>query len=256
MIAAIKKLLETLGLTGKESEVLNILLQHESLRVVDIAKKAHLNRTTTYGILKTLIEKNLASSLTKYGVQEYQSIEPMLLPSYISRQEEILAERKKEIQSILPQIEKMRSEKNVFPKLYFFEGLEGLKQAYEDTIENNESKLIEEFTGPDAMFDELGQEQWVRQYIEKRAAKNIHCKIIAPDSKWSQWTQRNDATSLRVTKLIPAEYTFATEVVLYDNKVGLFSFSKDKPMAVIIEDENIAQTMRTIFRYINDGLSK
>lgn len=254
MLPVIKKLLDTLGLSPKESEVLNILLQHESLRVADLAKKAHLNRTTAYGILKTLIEKGLVSSVVKYGVQEYQSIEPGLLPSYISRQEEILKERKKEIQNILPQIQKMRSEKSVFPKLYFFEGLDGLKQAYEDTLENNKGKLIEEFTGPDAMFDELGQEKWVRQYIQKRVDKKIHCKIIAPNTKWSQWTQNNDPKSLRVTKLIPAEYKFATEVVLYDNKVGLFSFSKEKPMAVIIEDENISQTMKTLFNYINNQL--
>jgi sugar-specific transcriptional regulator TrmB len=256
MLPELKKLLDTLGLSTKESEVLSILLQFDSLLVKDLAKKARLNRTTTYGILKTLVDKGLVSSIVKYGVREYQSIEPALLPTYIERQEELLRERKKEIKNILPQIQKIRGDKSVFPKLYFFEGLDGLKQAYEDTLENNTGKLIEEFTGPDAMFEELGQKKWVEYYIKKRVERGIACRIIAPNTTWSQWTKNNDAASLRVTKLIPEKYQFATEVVLYDNKVGLFSFSKEKPMAIIIEDDNICATMRTLFRYVDDGLKK
>ncbi len=251
MLSKLKKIFTAIGLDLKESELLYILLQHDSLRVRDLAKKAHLNRTSTYGIIKGLSQKGLVSAVTKYGITEYQSIEPALLPSYIERQEEQLRERKKELQTTLPQLQQIRNEKNIFPRLYFFEGIEGLKQAYEDTLENNQGKLVEQFTGADALFEEHGEEKWIRYYIKKRAALGIRCAMIAPSSKWSRWAKANDATALRTTKLISEKFSFATEVVLYDNKVGLFSFSKDKPMAVIIEDENINQTLKTIFQYVD-----
>lgn len=256
MFPEMARLLDTLGLNEKEAKILGILFQYDGLRVADLAKKAGLNRTTSYGILKSLIVKGLVSSTTKDGIQQYQSIDPGLLPNYIDRQKDLLEERKKEIARIIPQVQKLREERGVFPRMLFFEGLEGLKQAYEDTLENNNGKLIEEFTGPDAMFDELGQEEWVRNYIEKRKARGIKCRIIAPDTKWSRWTRENDVTALRITKLIPEKYRFASEVVLYDNKVGIFSFSKEKPVAVIIEDDNICQTLRTLFRYIDDHIQE
>lgn len=256
MFAEIKRLFATLGLGEKEIVIMEVLLQNESLRVTELAKKARLNRTTAYGILKVLIGRGLVSSATKNGVSEFQSIDPGLLPSYVERQRALLEERKKEIEQAVSQMKKIRKEKGIFPQIYFFEGLEGLKQAYEDTLENNKGKIIEEFTGPDAMFDELGQEQWVRNYIAKRKRKNIHCKIIAPNTKWSRWTKENDADSLRITKLIPEEYSFASEIVLYDDKVGIFSFSKEKPVALLIEDVTIAKTMRTIFSYIDNNLSE
>ena len=121
MLSEMKKLFNTLGLSAKEGEVLNILFQHNSLRVAEIAKKSHLNRTTAYGILNTLTEKGLVSSNIKHGIHEYQSIEPGILPSYIERQKTLLDERKKEVESILPQLAKIRSQGSALPKVYFFD---------------------------------------------------------------------------------------------------------------------------------------
>lgn len=252
MIKNTKKLLRHLGLSEKETDVLYILLQQDSLRVRDLARKAHLNRTTVYGIIKELMKKGLATSLSRYGVTEYQSIEPALLPTYLERKEEELKQHKKEIKTLVPQLQKLREEKNNLPQIYFFEGVEGLKQAYEDTLENNQEKVIRDFTGPDAMFEVMDEKKFVSYYVNKRVRLGIRSLTIFPNTKWSRFMKQNDAKENRETKLIPAEYAFNTGITIYDNRVGFFSCSPERPLAVIVEDANISKTMKKIFSYISD----
>ena len=108
MINTLKKTFEELGLSTNEIKILLVLLQEKSLKVQTIAKLSHLNRTTTYGVLKSLTKRGLISSITQKGISEFQSIEPKLLLNYIDRKQEQLNERKGEIKEVLPELKKMR----------------------------------------------------------------------------------------------------------------------------------------------------
>lgn len=253
MIQTLQKAAHDLGLGDKEIRVFLVLLQESSLRVQSIAKKARLNRTTTYGILKALGEKGLVSSADRKGITEYQSIEPQQLLSYIDRKRDRLRERRDEIKAVVPEIKKLREKSDVLPRIRFFEGIEGMKQAYEDTLEGNESKELLDITGTDAIFRRMGKE-WIEYYVRKRARLGIQCIDIAPDSEWSRRSKESDSEFLRRTELLPEQYTFDTEIDIYDNKVGIFSFSEDQPLAVIIEDNKITAALKTLFRYIESTL--
>lgn len=251
MFNKLQKILVSIGFSDNEARVLTVLLQEGTLRVRDIGSKIRINRTTVYGILKSLLKKGLVSTIIKYGVTEYQSIEPALLLQYVDRRKAELEERKKEVADILPQIRQIRENRNIFPKIYFFEGEEGIKQAYEDTLENNKGKQLLDLTGADAIYENMGQEWW-EYYWQKRTRLNIQCKVIAPNTEWARVMKQRDREFKRLTRFIPREYLFRTEINIYDNRVAIFSFSKEKPLAVIIEDEAIADTLKTLFRYIEN----
>jgi hypothetical protein len=51
---------------------------------------------------------------------------------------------------------------------------------------------------------------------------------------------------LRETRFIQ-DVDFATEIDIYGDKVALMSFRGDKPMAVVIEDTDIATTLRAVW---------
>ncbi len=255
MLNKIKKILQDIGLNEKESDILNTLFKYESLKVKDIADKTHINRTTSYVVLKSLMKKGLVTSVQKYGVTEFQSIDPNLLPSYIDRQKEILDQKKEALEDILPQLNQVKTNVDIAPKVSFFEGVEGVKQAYEDTLDNNKGKVVYVFSGPDIVFKEFGKE-YVNYYVKKRTQLGIKSFQIAPDTPWGKFIKENDATSIRLTKLIPAEFSFDTEMVIYDNKLGIFSFTQNKLMAVIIEDDAIVNTLRVLFKYIEYTLDK
>lgn len=253
MLPVIKKALKEIGLSEKESLVLMALLESGPMLASAVAKAAKLNRTTTYGILKELAEKGLASSVKKHGATRYQSIAPELLPSYIERRREALAESKKEVQDLLPQIKLLRSKGKILPKVQFFEGEEGVKQAYEDTLINNKGGVLKDITGVDAVFRRLG-ENWVKYYLQKRAKLGIKCTDLAPESEWARKSKEDDAKYLRTTKFIPAQYGFNAEFALYDNKVSIFSYAQENPVAIIIEDETVSDMMQKLFDYMESTI--
>ncbi len=245
----LRKALENIGLDDKEIRVLMVLLENGPMFVASVARAAKLNRTTTYGILKELSEKGLASSAKKEGGVRYQSIAPELLPRYIERRGRELLDMQEEVIKLVPQLKLLRSKGQTLPKVQFFEGAEGVKQAYEDTLENNKEKFLRDITGIDAAFNYLDH-QWIKYYLEKRTRLGIKCIDIVAESDWGRASKADDEKYLRTTKFIPKDVSFASEVSIYDNKVGIFSYAKENPVAILIEDDTIAHTMKQLFDYM------
>jgi sugar-specific transcriptional regulator TrmB len=250
MPPAVRKALEDIGLGDKEVKVLLVLLEGGPMFAAAIARDAKLNRTTTYGILKELASKGLVSSEQKKGATRYQSIAPELLPAYIERRGRELLEAKEELTKLVPQIQLLRTKGKILPKVRFFEGKEGVEQAYEDKLVNNAGKKLYEFTGMDAGYEKLGL-SFIEYFLKRRRELGIHSDYIAPDTPLAREQEKLDEGLLRKVKFIPPEYAMETEISLYDNKVSLTSFSRENPVTVLIEDENIARTMKKIFDYIH-----
>lgn len=246
----IKTSLLNIGLSQNEATILISLFRNGSMKVGDLARDSVLNRTTIYGVLKTLARRGLVSSFVQYGITEYKAIEPALLPNYIDRQKEELDNKKKEIESLLPEIKKLQRLNNILPSVTFFEGVEGVKQAYEDTLMNNQEKQIYVFSGPDAVYKELGKE-YVNYYVNKRKELKIVCHQIAGTTDTSKIVQNLDKQSLRISKLIPEQFTFDTEIIAYDDRVVFISLSHAKLVAMIIIDEAISGTFKKIFNFID-----
>lgn len=247
----IKTVLIDIGLSQNEAAILISLFRNNSMKVSDLAYESALNRTTIYGVLKTLSKRGLVSSFTRYGIVEYKAIDPSLLLNYIDRQKEELNNKKKKIENLLPEIKKLHTLNNVLPAVNFFEGIEGVKQAYEDTLKNNQEKKTYVFSGPDAVFKELGKE-YVNYYVNKRKELNITCYQIAGTTNTSKAVQNLDKKSLRITKLIPKEFAFDTEIIAYDNRVAFISLSHNKLVAMIITDEAISNTIKKLFSFTNN----
>src|SRR3990167_1095174 len=248
MPPTIKKALESIGLGDKEVRVLLVLLENGPMFSAAVARAAKLNRTTTYGILKELASKGLVSS-SSGAATKYQSIAPELLPVYIERKGNELLEMKKQVDELVPQIKLLRSKARALPKVQFFEGKEGIEQAYEDKLENNQGKVVYEFTGMDSTYEKLGP-AFIEYYLKKRIGSKIKSEYIAPDTPFAREEAENDEKYYRQVKFIPPQYAMDTEISIYDNKVSLTSFSAENPVTILIEDENLARTMKNIFNYV------
>ena len=239
----------------KEAQVLLVLLEKGPMLASAIAKESRLNRTTVYGLLKELSGKALVSQVKKEGADRWQSIPAESLPQYIERRREALADNKKGIEEALPQIKLLRAKGKSLPKVQFFEGEEGVLQAYEDTLENNQGKMLYDITGISAVYSNLNQ-KFVQYYLAKRKALGIKAHYIAPKTESAVEAAKDDAKLLREVRFIPPQFDFASEISIYDNKVGIFSYAKENPVALIIEDETIAHTMKQIFNYIESTAEK
>ena len=74
--AALKKSLEGIGFSKRETSVYLALLELGKATVSQIARKANINRTTGYDILDNLVNKRLVSVSGKEPKQEYVAESP------------------------------------------------------------------------------------------------------------------------------------------------------------------------------------
>lgn len=246
---ALKKALEAIGLGGKQIAVLMVLLEHGPLLVSAIATFSKLNRTTAYGLLKELSAKGLVSQVKKEGADRWQSIAPEMLPSYIEKRRDDLSRVRQEVEELVPQMKLLRAKGNVLPRVQFFEGKEGVEQAYYDMIEHNEGKIIYALTGLEGAVNSLG-DTFMDRFIATRMRQGIRAEYIVPETDVARAATVDDSKKGRAAKFIPPTFNFNMEICVYDNRVSLLSYAQENPIALIIEDATIAHAMKQVFKYV------
>jgi sugar-specific transcriptional regulator TrmB len=240
----IKTILEQLGLEGKKADVYLAALELGSSSVIEIAKKAGIKRTTCYDILLDLASEGLISETSKGKKRLFVGEDPEKIQRNLKNKERLFAE-------ILPQLQSIHNVRGSKPKIRFYEGKEGLKEAYEDTL-----KYKAEILGfaSDDIMKVLGMD-WAMDYLAKRKERNIWAKGIVPGTELlKREFISKDMEQLRFTKVIDAKkYPFTIEINVYGhNKVALMSAKEE--IAVIIEGQEIHNTLKLIFELIWDLL--
>ena len=111
-MATKEEVLRDLGLSDKETQVYLTLLSFGQSAVNAIARKAKLNRVTTYDILKYLQEKGLVSYVVKSGVKYFEAAEPQKLLGDLQEKED-------KVKSILPELEMLKQSLKEKPSIEF-----------------------------------------------------------------------------------------------------------------------------------------
>lgn len=239
-----RQTLEQFGLHGRKADVYLAALELGGASVIDISRKANIKRTTVYDILLDLKNDGLISETMKGAKRLFIGEDPEKIKKDLEKKEALFSE-------ILPQLKSIYNVKGMKPKIKFYEGKEGLIEAYDDALKYSGEVLA---FGSEDVLNVLGQD-WAEHYIKRRVKKNIRIRAILPETK--QLVENivaRDQEHLRACKLIKKEkYPFSVEVDIYGHqKVALISCKEQ--MAVIIESTEINNTMKWIFEMCWDNL--
>jgi HTH-type transcriptional regulator, sugar sensing transcriptional regulator len=237
----IQETLNKAGFSENESAIFLAILQLGKGTVTQITRKAGLNRTTGYDILDSLVSKGLVSVSGKEPKQEYLAESPDKLVSVLESE---LHEKERRIAEVKKLVPSLKSIHNVAgrPKVRFYEGVEGLKDVYEDTLTSHEQ--IRAYANVNEMHEALIS--YFPKYYERRAEKNISIRAIIPDSQIGKHRASKDNEERRESVLVPVDkYNFSPEINIYDNKMMIASW-KEK-LGIIIESAEIADAMKKIY---------
>lgn len=238
---ALEITLQSFGFSEKEANVYISLLELGRGTVTEISRKAGINRTTGYDILDSLAAKGVVNISGKEPKQEYSAESPASITEYLRRQAAIAAEHIKKSEEIVPELTSIHALKNR-PKIRFYEGTEGLKNVYEDTLTSKET--IRAYATIDDMHKALPN--YFPEYYKRRASKNISIKGIVPRTEQGLDRQKYNAEEKREIAFVPADkYYFSPEINIYDNKVMIASWREK--LGIIIESEEIADAMKKIY---------
>lgn len=234
----IESLLENTGLTHKESKAYVAALELGETTIERLAKKSGIKRTTLYDVVDNLKGRGLISTLRRKKRTYYYAEDPRAISGQ-------LKEKQETFESILPELLSIANFIEKKPRIRYFEGLEGLKEVYKETLKFPNQEMLawiseEAFTN----FDE----PWIRKhYIPKRIAQKIWVRAIVPDTSVMRTFKAADGASLRQTRLVSGEkFPFAIELSLYGkNHIAIMAF--EEKIGMLIESQKIYTTLRSIF---------
>lgn len=237
MQQSLEQSLAQFGFDNKEAKVYLATLELGTAKAMDIARKAGIERTTSYDILTKLAQQGLIGKYVKKGVHYYIAAEPRKIQHQ-------LEEKQRAFSQLLPELLGIYNTLTAKPKIQYYEGVEGIKSALDDTLTTRDKKLRSIFSIID-LFKVPGR-TYTENYVKRRIEAGINLQVIRSKLKdvpeyWPGSTE--DRRSLRYA---PNSMVFSMTTYLYDNKVVLIS-SKKENFGMIIESEEYHQTMSHMF---------
>lgn len=236
----------SLGLSTKEARLYDTLLERGTTQAAVLEKESGLKKNT-YTLLKSLEKKGLVSLIKKDGRKYYQATDPQQLESLVKKQKQSLTKITQSLSFIMPDLRSNYSLNVGKPTIRYFEGEEGLKEIFADIYAAKE----------DAVYGcvdlEIADKVFPKYIIKKLIPTRIENKVMAyslvADSTKSKEMLKHDPDQLRKTVLLDKEqFPIPAEIDVYEDKIAMLSFERDRFIGVIIENKVFAKSLRSIFK--------
>lgn len=119
--------LQLLGLSPNEAKIYETLVERGESSVGEIAVAAKVHRRNVYDSIQRLVEKGLSFEIFSSGENRYSAVDPGKLS-------ELIAEKQRKLQSILPEMQKKFRRQTSKEEAYIYRGLEGQKNIFRDML--------------------------------------------------------------------------------------------------------------------------
>lgn len=237
--------LKNLGLSEKEAKIYLALLQLGPSTPYQIAKKAELKRPTAYVIAEELVEKGLIVHVPGENPRKYIARTP---DSFFEEAEGKLAKAK----SALPELRSLQKGGTLEkPSIMYYEGPEGVRQAYEyKKKELHGKEIVGFFASPEDASPEVTKVfmEW-NEYKEKHGPKvrglTVDTPILSPYEKFL-----NPKTGSITAKYMPPDlYSAKASIESCDGQFVRICLI-ESAQALIIESPKFAEALTEIFELL------
>jgi len=227
--------LQEVGLTKTEAKIYIALLELGSALAGEITKKSELNRTIVYYSLDKLIEKGLATYVLEANRKVFKPVKP-------ERLIEILKEKEKNIQDILPELKEKYAKIKTEEDATIYRGKKGLKSVFEDILKTNKNYLI---FGAEGKFEEVFKDYFYNWNV-RRIKQKISIRVLYNEKIRSK---REGKLKLVDMKFLPKELDFPSTTQIYGDKVSIMVWS-DPPFAFVIESKEAVKSYTNFFNIL------
>jgi len=239
----LEKILENYGLNQKQAKIYLACLEMGSASVQKISQKAQISRSTAYEILEVLRNQGLISTFLKKKVKYYSVEDPQ-------KAIDLLKEKSALMENAMPQLRAMYGKTKFRPTVRFYQGKEQMKMILEEML--SEAKEIMAFSSADDLFSTL---DYFPEILKKRIKLKIPNRVILRDTQKGRERKKLGSKELRQVRLVPSTYDYHGMIMVWENKIAMYSFQKDME-ALVIESEVLASTQKAMFEVIWDFLEK
>ncbi len=237
--------LSNVGLKEEEALIYKTVLSLGSRPASIIAQRAGLKRAHTYNVLSSLIEKGIVQEFIKNSVKHFACSRPASLLSIVEEREAQLRLQKAQLERMIPELERLQNASAARTHVRFFQGVEGIKQIFEDMLQfpgENIYGLTDVATS--MTFARAAESQWIERFIRRRAELDIWWLGIVNLSPESEKALRTRLWLKRRVKTV-RDLDLPVEINIYGPRVAITS-THTEILGFVVENENLARTLRSI----------
>lgn len=234
---SIESSLKSIGLNYREIQVYLATLELGSSTVTPISKKSGFKRTYCYDILEDLKKQSLVNYVEKNGRRHYFAEDPKKI-------EDRLSDNLTGFQALLPELRSIYNNPAEKPKIRYYEGKEGIVSIYQELLKVSSFDAI---ASPMHVVSGLGY--FFAEYTKKQLARKVKVReIITEDGLKADYINHYQKP-LQEARLLPHGTTLSTDMIIYENKLAMISYTNNLH-AVVIESSSIVETQKILFEII------
>ena len=237
-----QKELQELGLTKNESLIYLFLLKNNGITTGSIIKETQIANSRVYESLNSLISKGLVSYNIQKDGKHFTAESPR---KFIELEEQ----RKKKIQELIPNLEKLKKSQTQETTTAVYEGFEGFKTAFKKIVDDCEvGGTIHVFGFSQPEYKSGNLKLFLANLNLKSIAKKQKLQVITDIS--SKEFQKETARAKNTTiKYMPKGYLSPAAMDIFQDYVYMFLW-EEKPFVFMIKNKMIAESFKAYFNVL------
>lgn len=236
-----EEILEDIGFTRNEIKVYISLIKLGASTTGKIIKNTGMHRAMVYDTLEKLLQKGIISFVIQNNRKIFKAHDPKRLNQYIE-------EKQQKLQTIIPELSEIYKFPKVSIQTNVYEGKEGIKTIFEDILK----------TKPDFyyVFPSYGGAKeilpfYLEHFYNKAEKLGIKLKGIVIDTPQGRKRGKEVSKHKNVElKYMPKEFVSPATTYAYNNKVAFIIWSKEAPMAIMIESRSMYESFLNYFNVL------
>lgn len=247
-------LLTTIGLTPNEASIYLSLLKQKEKTAAEIARTLHMDKSSCYRAVESLIEKGLIIANPKKRGTTHSAVSPDVLKDIHEQKIRELRNKRSELDQFISHLLKQEeSRRSTFIKVET--GIEAIRSGMDAnlTAAINTDKVIKEFYRLSfPYFKDPEHVAWVNNFAKRRIAAGISMKVIVDfaGEKIFQSLMKTDVKILKEIRLMPEEMKGLYALRISGDITTIISFDEKKNyIHITIKDRFVAQLMDSLFDF-------
>lgn len=248
-------ILNQIGLTQNESTVYLTFLKHKETTTAEIARILHMDKSSCYRAVETLIAKSLLITLPKKRGTTHTAVSPEVLKELHHHRFSQLKQQESELDLFVSQLLKQdESSRNTFIKVET--GIEAIRNGMDQNLEaaKKSTKLIKEFYRLSfPYFQDKGHQKWVNEFLKRRVKAGVSIRQIVDFADINTFApiMKTDKKLLKEIHLMPKELKGLYGVRISGDITHIISFDKNNNyIDISIKDTYVTLLMNSLFDFM------
>jgi len=236
------KLIE-LGLSKNESIIYLFLLKNPNITTGPIIKETGISNSRVYESINSLISKGLVTYTVQKSGKYFSASSP---DKFLEKEEE----RKKQIESFVPELKKLIGKGESKTSTAVFEGFDGFKTAFKKIINDcSKGETIYILGFSEQQYSNESLRLFLTNMNLKSQEKKQKLKIILDDSSKNSLGKDREKEIYTEVKYMPKGYLSPSAIDIFEDYVYIFLW-EEKPFVFMIKNQKIADSFKHYFDFL------